>query len=89
MAGAFNVLQIWVDQTNLLLFWVLPSLLSTLQLFYFGTWLPHRGEHDNPHHSRTLKKNHLLAFLTCYFFGYHFEHHQAPGMPWWRLWRTK
>lgn len=89
MAVAFNILKIWVSQTNLLLFWVLPALLSTLQLFYFGTWLPHHGEHDNQHHSRTQKKNHVLAFLSCYFFGYHFEHHDAPALPWWQLWKAK
>jgi beta-carotene ketolase (CrtW type) len=27
--------------------------------------------------------------LSCYFFGYHFEHHDSPGTPWWRLWRVK
>lgn len=89
MAIAFNVLKIWVSELNLLIFWVLPSLLSTLQLFYFGTWLPHHGEHDNLHHSRTQKKNHPLAFLSCYFFGYHFEHHDAPGTPWWLLWKLR
>ncbi|MES3017075.1 MAG: fatty acid desaturase [Bacteroidota bacterium] len=89
MAIIFNVLKIWVAEPNLLLFWVLPSLLSTLQLFYFGTWIPHHGEHDNQYQSRTQDKNHLYAFLTCYFFGYHYEHHDSPGTPWWRLWRLK
>lgn len=89
MAIAYNVLKIWVDERNLLLFWVLPSLLSTFQLFYFGTYLPHKGEHDNEYHSSTLQKNHFVAFITCYFFGYHLEHHQKPGMPWWQLHKTK
>ena len=89
MAVLFNVLKVWVPQQNLLLFWVLPSLLSTLQLFYFGTYLPHKGEHDNRHHSRTQNKNHVVAFFTCYFFGYHYEHHDAPGTPWWLLWKMK
>ncbi|MEJ6981931.1 fatty acid desaturase [Pedobacter sp. P351] len=89
MAIAFNVLKIWFSEINLILFWVLPPLLSTLQLFYFGTWLPHHGSHSNSHHSRTQAKNHLLAFFTCYFFGYHYEHHESPWMPWWLLWKTK
>jgi len=89
MAMLFNVLKLWIPQANLLLFWVLPSLLSTLQLFYFGTYLPHKGEHDNQHHSRSQNKNHLLAFLSCYFFGYHYEHHDAPWLPWWKLWRAR
>ncbi|MBC7744489.1 MAG: fatty acid desaturase [Flavobacterium sp.] len=89
MAILFNILKIWFAEVNLLLFWVLPSLLSTLQLFYFGTWLPHHGEPENVHQSRTQKRNHVLAFLSCYFFGYHFEHHDSPGTPWWKLWTLK
>ncbi len=89
MAVIFNVLKLWVNEVNLLLFWVLPSLLSTLQLFYFGTWLPHHGEHHNNHQSGSQSRNHVLAFLSCYFFGYHYEHHDSPGTPWWRLWKIK
>jgi len=89
MAIIFNLLKLYIPQQNLLLFWVVPSLLSTLQLFYFGTWLPHHGHHENSHHSRTLDKNHVLAFISCYFFGYHFEHHDSPGTPWWLLWKKK
>jgi beta-carotene ketolase (CrtW type) len=89
MAILFNVFKVWVPQQNLILFWVLPSLLSTLQLFYFGTYLPHKGEHDNRHHSTTQRKNHFVAFFTCYFFGYHYEHHDSPGTPWWLLWKMK
>lgn len=87
MAILFNILKLWIPQSNLLLFWVLPSLLSTLQLFYFGTYLPHKGEHNNLHQSRSQKKNHFIAFFSCYFFGYHYEHHDSPGTPWWRLWQ--
>ena len=89
MAVIFNILKLWIAEVNLLLFWVLPSLLSTLQLFYFGTWVPHHGEHDNRYHSRSQNKNHFYAFITCYFFGYHYEHHESPGTPWWSLWKMK
>lgn len=89
MAVLFNILTIWFTEVNILLFWVAPALLSTLQLFFFGTWLPHHGEHQNIHHSRSLKKNHLVGFFSCYFFGYHYEHHEWPGTPWWKLWRMK
>ena len=89
MAVSFNVLKLWLPTENLIVFWMLPAILSTLQLFYYGTYLPHRGESDNAHHSRSQAKNHVWAFLSCYFFGYHFEHHDSPGTPWWRLWREK
>lgn len=89
MAITFNILKLFLPVENLIVFWMLPAILSTFQLFYFGTYLPHRGESDNVHHSKTQSKNHLWAFISCYFFGYHYEHHDSPGTPWWRLWREK
>jgi len=92
MAVAFNVLKIWFTDVQLLLYWVLPSILSTFQLFYFGTYTPHRQPHTHemlPHHARSQSPNHLLAFLSCYFFGYHFEHHEFPRTPWWQLFKTR
>lgn len=93
LAGAFNILHwgLGIPQTNLILFWVIPPLLSTLQLFYFGTYLPHRypEQLDNVHKARTQSKNHLWGFVSCYFFGYHYEHHDKPYIPWWMLWKTK
>ncbi|TVQ97971.1 MAG: beta-carotene ketolase [Deltaproteobacteria bacterium] len=90
MAVAFNVLShaVGVAEGRLLLFWVLPALLSTVQLFVFGTWLPHRtpeGGHDNAHHARSAAFPPWLSFVTCYHFGYHHEHHALPAVPWWRL----
>jgi beta-carotene ketolase (CrtW type) len=89
MAIIYNLLKIYIPEKNLISFWVLPSLLSTLQLFYFGTYLPHKGEHQNKYQSKTQNKNHIWAFFSCYFFGYHYEHHYSPGTPWWRLWQIK
>jgi beta-carotene ketolase (CrtW type) len=89
MAIAYNVLKIWFPMWNLILFWELPAILSTLQLFYFGTYLPHMGIHNNEHHSGTQSKNHLWAFISCYFFGYHYEHHAYPYLPWWQLPKAK
>lgn len=89
MAVSFNILKLFIPTENLIIFWMLPAILATLQLFYFGTYKPHMGESENVHHSKTQAKNHVWAFLSCYFFGYHFEHHDSPGTPWWRLWRVK
>ncbi len=87
----FNLLMFGfkIDVVNLLLFYVLPMCLSTVQLFYFGTFQPHSGIHHNIHKSGTQEKNHLWAFVSCYFFGYHYEHHDNPGVPWWRMYKTK
>ena len=86
-----QLLRLFFPLENLLLYWVLPSILSTFQLFYFGTYIPHKDGHHhvNKHKSRSIEKNHFGAFLSCYFFGYHYEHHDAPGIPWWRLWQSK
>jgi beta-carotene/zeaxanthin 4-ketolase len=74
---------------NMAVFWVIPAVLSSLQLFYFGTYLPHRHEDDSPfadrHHARSNAYPPWLSLLTCYHFGYHHEHHLKPGEPWWRL----
>lgn len=93
MAAKFNVFVfLGVSQPRIFAFWVVPALLGTLQLFYFGTYVPHRRPDTvdmAPHHARTQPRNHLWAMLSCYFFGYHWEHHESPGTPWWRLWRLK
>ncbi len=92
MAALFNILLIWYPASKIIVFWVIPAILSTFQLFYFGTYVPHKRPHDEgmqPHNARTLRKNHLWAMLSCYFFGYHYEHHEAPWVPWWKLYRAK
>jgi beta-carotene/zeaxanthin 4-ketolase len=73
---------------NILLFWALPAWLSSLQLFYFGTYLPHRVDEQpfaDQHNARTSGLGTLLSLITCFHFGYHHEHHLGPGVPWWRL----
>lgn len=73
---------------NILLFWAAPAILSSLQLFYFGTYLPHRPgqeEFADDHRARSNAFGWLASLLSCYHFGYHHEHHLAPHVPWWRL----
>lgn len=81
-------LLLHIPLSNLVLFWVIPSLLSSVQLFYFGTYLPHRepkGGYRNAHRCESNSLPVVLSFMTCYHFGYHEEHHQCPQVPWWRL----
>lgn len=81
-------LLLHVPEANLLLFWVVPSLLSSVQLFYFGTYLPHRepaGGYQNDFRAQSIHRPWLLSFLACYHFGYHCEHHEYPQVPWWQL----
>jgi len=74
---------------NIVLFFALPGLLSSLQLFWFGTFLPHRHVSDaefvDSHRSRSNAYGTLLSLMTCFHFGYHHEHHRFPAAPWWRL----
>ena len=77
-----------VPEANLLVFWAIPSLLSSIQLFYFGTYLVHRHLPDT--YSTSLRANsnywpRLISLVTCYHFGYHREHHAFPDVPWWQL----
>ena len=90
MAVVFQIMKyvLGITTLNLILFWVTPSLLSTLQLFYFGTFLPHRtpdGGYDNPHCAQSNGFSPFWSFITCYHFGYHWEHHEHPYVPWWHL----
>lgn len=83
-----EVFVIGADLRNVMLLWAMPAILSSLQLFYFGTYLPHRHEDQtfaDRHNSRTNDLPWLLSLLTCFHFGYHHEHHLAPQTPWWRL----
>lgn len=82
------VLLLGAPPGNLLLFWALPSIASSVQLFYFGTYLPHRHEEDefaDEHRARSNEYGWLASLLTCFHFGYHREHHLSPGTPWWAL----
>ncbi len=76
--------------SRLLLFWVLPSLLASLQLFGFGTFLPHRdgAAFADAHRARGQNWAFWASLLSCFHFGArHHLHHLRPGLPWWRLWR--
>lgn len=74
--------------TNVLAFWALPAVLSSLQLFLFGTYLPHKPAipaFTDRHRARSNDYPWWLSLLTCFHFGYHHEHHLFPSVPWWRL----
>jgi beta-carotene/zeaxanthin 4-ketolase len=77
-----------VPGNNLILFGMLPSILSSAQLFYFGTYLPHRlpqAGHVDAFHAQSTYYPLFWSFLTCYHFGYHYEHHRHPHLAWWQL----
>jgi len=79
-----------LPEINVFTFWVLPSVLSSLQLFYFGTYLPHKKNQnqDFQDHHRTRNKSlpKAWSFLSCYHFGaFHHNHHRSPGTPWYQL----
>jgi beta-carotene/zeaxanthin 4-ketolase len=80
---AFNI-----STLSFTLFWILPMLFSSFQLFYFGTFLPHRPPAQGflDHHCANSSSYSVFwSFVTCYHFGYHWEHHEYPKTPWYRL----
>jgi len=78
-----------IDFMQIFVLYGAPALLSSLQLFYFGTWRPHHQSPDKPfadrHNARTNDFPVLASLLTCFHFGYHLEHHRQPEVPWWAL----
>ena len=77
-----------ISLLNIIFFWLVPILLSSLQLFTFGVFLPHRkpsSGYTKPHHAQSSDYSLFWSFVACYHFGYHWEHHQHPNVPWYRL----
>ncbi|MGI8933788.1 MAG: fatty acid desaturase [Phormidesmis sp.] len=90
MSFLFYPLIFWfhVPLLNAALFWLLPQALSSWQLFYFGTYRPHRrpaNGYTNAHRANSSHASPFLSFLSCYHFDYHWEHHQYPHLPWYKL----
>lgn len=86
------VLGLGASPVNALVLWALPAVLSSLQLFFFGTYLPHRHEDEafaDRHNARSNDYSPAASLLTCFHFGYHHEHHESPQTPWWQLPRTR
>ena len=76
------VLILEVSVINCVLVWLVPLILSSLQLFCFGTYLPHR--HTN-NVIRSAYYPRVISLLVCYHFSYHQEHHNHPNVPWYAL----
>ncbi len=77
-----------IPHANLMIFWAIPLLLSSMQLFYFGTFLPHRepiNGYVDSFQTQSIYLPFVWSFLACYHFGYHYEHHKYPNLPWWKL----
>jgi len=93
LAAGITVVQAtaWPEAVlRVLLGCTLPLLLSSLQLFVVGTYLPHRGQRQRQARAAAAGPISLnwpgwLSLLACYHFGYHREHHEQPGLPWFQL----
>ncbi len=85
---AFWALVAGAPLRNVLLFWAVPAVLSAVQLFRWGTYLPHRPTGQafvDAHRAHPGRRHYLYTLATCFHFGIHHEHHLNPGVPWWRL----
>lgn len=90
-------LVLGIPMVQIVLLYGLPALGSSLQLFYFGTFRPHRhrpGEGTQTHAAASFADHHntrsedfgtLASLASCFHFGYHLEHHRRPDVPWWAL----
>jgi beta-carotene ketolase (CrtW type) len=82
-------LVIGIPMVQIVLLYGAPALLSSLQLFYFGTFRPHHLQAGKPfmdaHNARSNDFGPLASLFTCFHFGYHLEHHRRPDVPWWAL----
>lgn len=90
LVAAYHVMHrvFQIPEANLTLFWAIPSIASSIQLFFFGTFLPHRepaGGYQNESRAQSSKWSPFWSFITCYHFGYHLEHHERPDLAWWQL----
>lgn len=77
-----------VPPINIVLLYGLPAIASSMQLFYFGTFRPHRHSDESfadRHRARSEEFGSLVSLATCLHFGYHHEHHLSPHTPWWGL----
>lgn len=84
----FYWLVIGVPMAQIVLVFGLPAIASSMQLFYFGTYRPHRHGLDaftDRHKARSDRFPTILSLATCFHFGYHHEHHRFPQTPWWAL----
>lgn len=86
-------LVLGIPMAQIFILYGAPALLSSLQLFYFGTYRPHHHDDESPfaddHNARTNEFGTLASLATCFHFGYHLEHHRRPDVPWWALPRAK
>lgn len=94
MALKYNALVhvLNLEPTSVLTYWAMAAVLGTLQLFGVGVYWPHKLPHTQDmgiHKARTQPKNHVWAMISCYFFGYHQEHHNNPRIAWWMLYKSK
>jgi beta-carotene ketolase (CrtW type) len=85
-------LIIGIPMAQIVVLYGVPALLSSLQLFYFGTFRPHRHLDDgkrrefaDQHNTRSDEFGTLASLASCFHFGYHLEHHRRPDVPWWAL----
>jgi len=94
MVGAVQICG--APYKNMVVFLLCAGLLSAAQLFYFGTYVPHRPPKHNPQQVMTWEKSNptwattrLASFVTCYHFDCHVEHHHNPRLAWYELWGAR
>lgn len=81
---------------NMVIFLLCAGLISAVQLFYFGTFVPHKPPKEDPGKVMIWEKSNptwattrLASWVTCYHFDCHVEHHANPRLSWYELWSQR
>jgi beta-carotene ketolase (CrtW type) len=87
LLGWSALLLAGVNWLNVLVICTVPLLLSSVQLFVVGTYLPHKRQQQSRGETQpaSLALPAWMSFLACYHFGYHREHHEHPSLRWFEL----
>jgi len=104
-AAVAALLALGAPYANLCLFMCGSAVLAAFQLFYWGTYRPHRPDAaarrahaaggdaaaaEMPwRRSRSAPYPLPVLFLQAYFFNLHWHHHRWPYCPWWDLPRLR
>jgi beta-carotene/zeaxanthin 4-ketolase len=105
VAAVLAMMALGAPYANLCLFMAASAILAAFQLFYWGTYRPHRPDDaalrahakgGDPNaavmpwpRARSAPYALPLLFLQAYFFNLHYEHHRWPSCPWWDLPRVR
>ena len=105
VAATVALMRLGAPYANLCVYMCASAVLAAFQLFYWGTYRPHRPDaaalraHANRgdaaaaempwRRARSAPWPSAVLWVQAYFFNLHYEHHRWPYCPWWDLPRLR